>query len=292
MTVGRLDSKGNLIYMGAIQRADKEAWFKASCPAGRYFCSVYTPWSSFVNEITLATYGPQLINLQSVSESSMPKDYYQNLVKDKALKDETGWKDYNAQSQPKIRYKFEHGGDGFGFFFFENNSESTEFNCTLEFTQTKNLCALPPYTFSKPCLMVPPMSSESFVYFMVDTPSAIAFRMTTSFKKNATSLKLMIRKEGQKFERKFEGKSVGIMLYGLGHSEGVTWEYVNSSTGYVLEETVRFNLTNAWIEGYSGSELKIVLHPGQSKLVDVKFGNGSKPDSGSMDEAKFRIRKV
>ena len=59
-----------------------------------------------------------------------------------------------------------------------------------------------------------------------------------------------------------------------------------------MEETVKFNLTNAWIEGYSGSELRIVLNPGQSKLVDVKFGNGSGPESGSMDEAKFRIRKV
>lgn len=127
---------------------------------------------------------------------------------------------------------------------------------------------------------------------MEDTPSAIAFRMTTSFKHNATALKKMVKTEGQRFVRKYKGKDVGICCYGLRHSDGVTWEYVNESKGYVLEETVTFNLKNAWIEGFNYDTMKIVLKPGQSKLVDVIFGAGSNDDAGNMESSQYLITKL
>ena len=116
--------------------------------------------------------------------------------------------------------------------------------------------------------------------------------MLTTFTKNANSLKEMVKGEGDKFVRKFKNKDVGINLYGLIHSEGVTWLYENESRGYQLEETVTYNLNNAYIEGSNNDTLKISLKPKQSKLVNIVFGLGENNDSGTMDECSFRITPI
>ena len=147
--------------MGAIQKADKESWFKASCIPGKYICSIYTPWKSFVNEITLASFGPEELRFTILPIARVPKDFYQKLVQNKAVQTDDNWKDFASQGQAKIRYKFEHSGNGFGFFTFENNSETTELKVEIEFTKKENVEALSPYTLNKPCLIVMPRNKES-----------------------------------------------------------------------------------------------------------------------------------
>lgn len=128
---------------------------------------------------------------------------------------------------------------------------------------------------------------------MYDNPSKIAFRMMTSFKKNINSLKKEIQTKGQKFVRKFKGQDVGIHLYGLMHHSGCFWEYENTSDDYMLEETVTVKLDNAWIDGYDGNTIKIVLHPYQRKLIEVVYGPGDHaPGTGNLDNCTFRITKV
>lgn len=139
-TLGRYEV-GKITYLGAIQKADKEAWFKTYCTPGIYYCSVYTPWKSFVNQITIATYGPQEVTMKPISEKDIPFKYYQKLVENKAQKSTSVWKDFAKQGYADVKYKFEHGNDGFGYFYFENNSTDTELKCELTFTETVNLKA-------------------------------------------------------------------------------------------------------------------------------------------------------
>lgn len=294
-TLGRFENDGRINYLGAIQKADKESWFKAYCTKGKYYCSVYTPWQSFVNQITIAAYGAASLDLKPVTQDAMPVNYYQKLVENKAQKSQAVWKDFGGQGHADIRYKFEHGNDGFGYFYFENKSPDTELKCELDFTETKNLKAQPPYTLNKPCIIVPSQSKEFLIYFMTDAPSKIAFRMMASFKKNVSSLKNEIKTKGQKFIRKLNGNDVGICLYGLMHHSGCFWEYENLSIDYMQEETITVKLVNAWIDGYDGDTIKIVLHPGQKKLIEVKYGEGGDPGavgSGNLDKCTFRVTKV
>merc|ERR1712183_40465 len=123
---------------------------------------------------------------------------------------------------------------------------------TLEFTKTQNIKPLYPSTFDSPMLIVPPKHNESFIYFMVDTPSAIAFKMLTTFKKNSKRVQNLVKKDGQKFIRKYKESDVGIYVYALPHTGGVSWQYENTSKHYILDETITFNIDNAWIEGSRG----------------------------------------
>lgn len=214
MTVGRLDTNGQITYVGAMQKADKEAWLEANCIVGKYYCSVYTPWKSFVDEITISSYGPGELQFNPINESKIQKNYYHSIVASKSVSsNDSAWKNFSQQNEPKIKYKFEHGGDGFGFFNFINDSESTSMTVSLEFTKTQNIKPLYPYTFDNPMLIVPPKSNESFVYFMVDTPSSIAFKMFTSFKKNSKRVETVTKRDGQKFIRKYKNQDVGIYVY-------------------------------------------------------------------------------
>lgn len=290
MTVGRLEADGKVVYVGAAQKADKESWFESTCVPGKYICSIYTPWISFVDEITLSSYGPEEVTFSALEEVDVPKNYYQKLVASKCVNDKTGWKDYASQGHHDIMYKFEHGSDGFGFFNFVNDSETTSLTVTIDFTKCQNLRPLYPYTFNNPMLIVPPKTTESFVYFMVDTPSSIAFRMLTTFKKSAQEIVHVVKREGNKFIRKYKNKDVGIYVYALVHAEGTSWEYENSSKDYMLDEAITFNLHNAWIEGSNDDTAKIILMPGQTKVINIVNGSGDNKGAGTVDNLEFNVR--
>ena len=50
----------------------------------------------------------------------------------KANLDKSSMKYYEKQGEPNIGYMFEHCNDGFGFFYFENNSNSTTLTANVE----------------------------------------------------------------------------------------------------------------------------------------------------------------
>lgn len=291
-TLGRLEDDDGITYLGAMQKADKESWFKAYCTKGVYFISVYTPWKSFVNQITIASYGPETIHLKLLPNDQLPVNYYKKLVENKAQKSLSPWKDFDRLGYANIRYKFEHGNDGFGYFYFENKSLDTEFKCELDFTETSNIKAQYPYTLDSPCIIVPAQSKEFLIYFMTDTPSKVAFKMLASFQKNVLALKKEVKTKGVKIPRELNDEDVGIHLYGLMHESGCIWEYENLSAEYMLEETIKVKLVNAWIDGYDGDSIKIVLNPGQKKLIEIIYGKGNNEDSGNLEECTFRITKV
>ena len=290
LSICRKDTSGKLIYVGSIQKCDKESWFKATCQKGTYYCSIFTPWKSFVNEITWSSYGPAEVHLTALDEKNISVSMiYQEMITDKACKDLTGFKDYAAQSEPKIRYKFEHSNDGFGYFYFENNSENTTISTTISFTKAQNLKALEPHDLNNPMLTLNPGQKDIMVYFMTDSPSAVSFRLQASFKKNTKSLKKMVESEGDSSKRLYKGKDIGVNMYTLPHADGIYYQYDNNSKNYVLDETVRYHLKNCWIEGTTTDTVNVYLKPGGSKIVSIVFGAGSGLNSGQMLKCNYRI---
>lgn len=129
-----------------VKKSDKEMWFKAKCPTGQYFAYVNskyskyfkintqqleTPWQSTVNQFTIASYGPGLINFE-MKPKSPPQNLLEKMLIKKAQLDKSSMKYYEKQDEPKIGYMFEHCNDGFGFFYFENGSSSTTLTANVE----------------------------------------------------------------------------------------------------------------------------------------------------------------
>jgi len=125
---------------------------------------------------------------------------------------------------------------------------------------------------------------------MVDTPSSIAFKYLTSFKKNAVAVMETIKREGEKYVRKYKNKDVGVYVYALPHQKGMSWEYENTSKDYVLDETITFNLKNAWIEGCNDDTMRIILNPGCTKVINITKGYGKNEGAGTVKNLEFNVR--
>jgi len=125
---------------------------------------------------------------------------------------------------------------------------------------------------------------------MVDTPSSISFKYLTSFKKNAVAVMETIKREGEKYIRKYKNKDVGIYVYALPHEKGVSWEYENTSKDYVLDETITFNLKNAWIEGSNDDTMRVILNPGCTKVINISKGYGNSTGAGTVKNLEFNVR--
>jgi hypothetical protein len=65
----------------------------------------------------------------------------QECLIDLASSDKTGFNWYSQQNEPQIGYKFLHCKDGFGFFYFQNDSLATTLTANIELT-TLTGCAL------------------------------------------------------------------------------------------------------------------------------------------------------
>jgi hypothetical protein len=278
--------------MGSVQKADKEAWFKSTLQPGSYYICMYTPWTSFVDLVTLASYGPEEITFTALEKHEEPANFYQKVVADKAANDDAcKWTPIAKEKYPNIRYKFSHSANGFGYLHFENEEADVAVTTEITFKKCKNLRALAPYSFDKPTMIIPPGSKETFIYFMIDTPSSISFSLVSSFKKNIESKRKEVKEQGKKFERLYKKKSCGINVYGYRYEEGASWEWENLTSDLVLEENVQFNISNSYIEGMHGDRVKVVLQPGQTKIVNVIFGDsGNSKGAGNIADCSYVIK--
>jgi hypothetical protein len=77
------------------------------------------------NEFTLSSYGPGVVEF--VPRGSYPPiGFIQSVLMSKARINELdGLNYFTQQGEPNISYKFEHCNDGFGYFFFDNQSRGT-----------------------------------------------------------------------------------------------------------------------------------------------------------------------
>jgi len=127
---------------------------------------------------------------------------------------------------------------------------------------------------------------------MIDTPSAIAFKMLTTFKTNSKKVQTIVKRDGQKFIRKYKEKDAGIYVYALPHTSGVSWEYENTSKHYILDEKITFNIDNAWIEGCKGDTVRVYLKPGQTKMINIRNGKGAITAAGFVENLEFVVKPV
>lgn len=66
-----------------------------------------------------------------ISPTKPPVDLVEKILIQKARLDKKSMKYYNDQNEPRIGYMFEHCNDGFGFFYFENESDNTVLTVTV-----------------------------------------------------------------------------------------------------------------------------------------------------------------
>lgn len=92
---------------------------------------IETPWQSFVDQFTISSYGPEIIDFESKPKQP-PENILEQLLIQKAQLDKSSMKYYDKQGESKIGYMFEHCNEGFGFFYFENGTTTTTFTATIE----------------------------------------------------------------------------------------------------------------------------------------------------------------
>ena len=72
------NGKGALV--GANQRAAHQTWFKGECvPGHTYYAQVFTPWVSFVNQVTFAVYGPEEVSVMKIEKSQINKPHFRDV---------------------------------------------------------------------------------------------------------------------------------------------------------------------------------------------------------------------
>jgi hypothetical protein len=268
--VAKKESDGTFKYNGSVSKADKEMWFKATCTPGDYIAYVMTPWKRKVNEFSFSVYGPATTTISTLSFTALPATFLECVMMEKAKADKKNVRNYAAQGEPDISYKFESGSDGFGYFYFSNRSAQSQLTATIEFVQLVDTELMPPYSGRKPQVIVAPNEDKIMLYKMNGANARADFKMMASFKKQVTSINQQIKSKGSKLARPdYYGSDSGINLYILYHSEGMSALYENTSTNYSLVEDVRFYLRDARIEGVTGSAVKARVAPGQSSLVNI-----------------------
>jgi hypothetical protein len=291
LIVVAIDQYNNSKYIGGVSKSDKEMWFKGRCEPGRYIAYITTPWKRNVNEFGFAAYGPEFLQLRPLSESEMPKGFLEKCMIQKASKDRVGFNNYAAQGEPKISYKFENGTDNFGYFFFDNQSESTNLTATIEFTEMQDTEVLEPYSGRKPVVSVGPKEQKILMYKMNGDKAKVSFRLAASFKKNISNITESAKKLGKKCVRMKQGKDVGIAVYVLYHEDGLVYYYQNNSSNQTLMEDLKFDLSNCAIEGMGASQAaRVRLVPHSTYLLNIKRTVAGRAFTANLASGTFLIQ--
>lgn len=252
-------------------------WFKANCDPGHYLIYALTPWKRKVNEFSFSVYGPCQTQIQIIDKNNAPPMLLENIIIDKAKRDKTTLKSFQAQGQPSIFYKFESGSDAIGYFYFGNQSQDSQLTATIDI-QSMNDCELmPPYSGMKPQVIVGPGEDRVMIYKMNGTTAKLNFKLLASFKKQARDLAEMTKSKGFRMGRTDPwGNQLDIALYVLYHEDGMVALYENNTFDCTLVEDVQFSLQNCKIEGVAGSSIRARVAPRATHVVNiVKSGPGA-----------------
>ena len=195
-----------------------------------------------------------------------------------------------SQNNKALKYKFEHSNSGFGYFYFVNHDKEKINNVKIEL-QGYNYTLFGDYEgLENPNVVIPQSGIAVVPFWTTSTPSKVEFTLCATihdcqppmegFTWDQFALektKDVIRKFFSKiFYNKKSGEDgseaeqdVGceLVLYCLDY--GWYYEWVNTSSDYVLEETVAFNLQGAEIRGIEDDAVRVICRPGETKVVQV-----------------------
>jgi len=167
----RETTPNNFDYIGANIKADKENWIGQLMMPGKYYVIVKCPWRSFVNEFSFSVYGPDKTDILQISESELPPNFIQNVLISHAGEDsDTKLNSFSQSGQPDIFYKTYDNRGGFGYIYFENKSQDTTLDASVELLGSKNIRVDEPFTGLRPSVVVEPQSVDLIPYEATSLP--------------------------------------------------------------------------------------------------------------------------
>lgn len=280
-------------YVGMAQECDKEMWFKAKCQPGEYIAVVQAKWKRKVNQFVFSTYGPGNIKLGDTQETKVPDSFIEDMLLQKAKANPNKFLNFGAKGYPSIKYRVEHANDGYGYFYFKNESSDVTFNATVNLTSFKGCKLLPPYSGNRPQVTVLPQGETLVAYKINDRTSQVKFKMITSFKRGLQGMINDALTKGIRYDRLLNNSmNVGINAYILHHKQGIFYYYENKSNQYQLRESLTFQLSNARIESVKGANVNIVLKPGEKYTINVLAINQDQPFNVQISQCRFNVENA
>ena len=127
---------------------------------------------------------------------------------------------------------------------------------------------------------------------MVNEKASINFRLLASFKKGQQDLIQQTKTIGNKQNRLYKGKEVGIYCYILYHQDGAIYSYENNTRNYKLIEKLEFELVNCVIEGVRGLKMDVLLEPGEKMIVNIISQDENFEWSAKLKKGYYDIKDV
>lgn len=267
LIVGKEDN-GNYEYVEGIKKNDREVWTNINnvLKKGTYVAYIkYSSTDKDAEDITFSVYGKgKAGNYQVANKTSCPQ-FLEKVYTDKAIKSgklET----YEKDGEPRAFKKTELTDDGFGYFFYWNQGNST-LNSETVFKVKSGVNLRKPLSGNSFKVTVKPGEKKivlTKVAFFGSSNQSVHERVT--FEKSPEEWINDAKNNGQREQRQIPA----INLYTLRHATGAFLLYENRSN-QILEETIKFTFTNCKIEDkpYDNS-VKVVLLPNQVKEIKLK----------------------
>jgi hypothetical protein len=241
-------------YLNSTSKIDEEMWVHVpNCTRGTYFAYILTPWKRSANTFTFSVYGPGETTLSPLPASTVGNHILEKLMTAKARGNRATFRNYSEQGHPQILYKAENSSDSFGYFYFLNESTSTQLTANINIQSLVNIEQIEPYTGRQIQLRVPPGQDRIIIYRM-GPGSNLSYSLSASFQRDFTRTIDQIKSAGKREERLDpQGRPTGIYLYTLNSEKGFSMYYDNTSTDCTLEEWRQFDLRGYAIEGVEGN---------------------------------------
>ncbi len=180
---------------------------------------------------------------------------------------------YSAEGAPQCAKYSEMRKEGYGYTYFENNSDDATIKEAVTYTMFDGLELVPPFKGTSYEVLVPPKTS---MIVLLKQTSITGYNLSFSYTSNiiftTEAMKKRIKEYGTKVTRKdpHVNGDIDICVYTLKHGGGICYLYENQTKNLVLEEHVKFKTNGLQIAGESGSEITIKIGPGESKFIELQ----------------------
>jgi calpain-15 len=272
LVVATIEPGNKFKYVEGLQKNDREMWVKSKCSVpGTYLIYVKPYWKTDNRKFSVSVYGQDRTIIESFDKQTMNEGLILNSVySNRASTQSSAFETYADHDEKDIRYSVEQLDDGYGYFYFENNSVSTDFSATVSLKVMKNIQLMKPFAGSEAVIRVPPGAREIVMYRVLEKPAQISYVISPKFKKSNTSLKKQCLEAGKKVPKLNKNiEDVGIALYKFRNEQEVCYLYVNNSVGYTFTEKLIFKLDGCQIDGVLGSTVDIFLNPREERLIRI-----------------------
>ena len=274
LVLAQVTPTGEFLHIDGIQKSEREVFVRCACSnPGEYMAYIRANWKTNIDKFSISAYGPDQVVLEHVS----PRAYLNGLslnsiYKDRARKWAKPYKDFSEYGEPKIKYFFDETKDGFGYFYFVNDSDDdTGLLASVILKKMQNVELVAPYKGKRADITVPAHHDDIILYRILEKPASLNYVVAPRFRKSRRVLKRLAKERGKKSDRPDKnGDNVGIKVYLYRTQDGLVSLYVNQSEDYALSEQVEYQLEGCSIVGSPDStQIDIKLMPGDEKMIHI-----------------------